>query len=266
MKRVPEIFGSFWANYAYVFGLTLFYFFFVPVFKPFDMTLDLDMGRGLFFLNTALMTCIILGTLVITRLTFYLLFKYLGRNWWAYASICVLEMVMITYFLALYLFLMDKGSGIVYFSYVAYCLQYSFLILLFPSIFHLLICLIICKMDKPEVQSPSIVRFTDKYKQIKFAVSRDAILYISAEENYIRIHYADDSGVKDYLLRSSMSAISALVTKHGLCRCHRSYYVNPAHIKALVKDKFGQISAEIGSSGITIPVSRMYYPEVSKRI
>lgn len=265
MRKLPEIFGSLGAYIAYVLSLSLFFFFFVPVFRPFEMADALDMGRGMFFFNVTMMMCIIFVTLLITRTIFFLLFKVLGNDWWGYVGICLFELTAITYLMALYLTLVG-GKVTPYFNEVAVCLQYSFLILLFPSILVTLILVIISKAEKPAVQSPSIVRFYDKKKQVKFAIARDAILYISAEENYIRIHYIDESGVKDYLLRSSMTAITPLVTKHGLCRCHRSYFVNPAHIKALIKDKSDQISVELGKYGIKIPVSRIYYQDISKKI
>lgn len=264
MRKLPEIFGSLGANIAYVLSLSFFFFFFVPVFRPFEMVDDLDMGRGLYFLNVTMLMCIIFVTLLITRSIFFLLFKYLGRDWWGYLGVCIFELTAITYFEALYLTLMNRGA-IYYFNQVAVCLQYSFLILLIPSVAVTLILLVIFKADKPAPQSPSVVRFTDKTKQVKFAIARDAILYISAEENYIRVHYIDDSGIKDYQLRSSMTSIAPLVTKHGLCRCHRSYFINPSYIKSLIKDKSDQISVELGSSGIKIPVSRMYYSEISKK-
>lgn len=265
MRKLPEIFGSLGANIAYVLSLSLFFFFFVPVFQPFGMNEALDFGRGLFFFNVTMMMCIILVTLLITRTIFYLLFDHLGNDWWGYVGICVFELTIINYFEALYLTLVG-GRAIHYFLQVAICLQYTFLVLMFPVIIETFVLLLISKMDKPIVPNDAIVRFYDKKKQVKFAISRSALLYVSAEENYIRIHYIDDSGVKDYLLRSSMTAIAPLASKHGLCRCHRSYYVNPAHIKALIKNKSDQILIELSSAGITIPVSRIYYPDISKRI
>jgi len=265
MRKLPAIFGTLGANISYVLSLSLFFFFFAPVFRPFEMATDLDMGRGMFFFNVTMMMCIIFVTLLVTRTIFYLLFRHLGRDWWAYEGICLFEFTAITYLEALYLNLMGGGT-VYYFTQVAICLQYSFLILLIPSSIQTLILIVVSKEERPAVQSNAIVRFYDNKKQVKFAISRDAILYISAEENYIRIHYSDESGVKDYLFRSSMTAIAPLASKHGLCRCHRSYYVNPSHIRALIKDKSDQISLEIGNYGIKIPVSRIYYPEISKKI
>lgn len=265
MRKLPEIFGSWGANLAYVLSLTLFFFFFVPTFRPFEMVDTLDFGRGLYFFNVSMMACIIFLTLLVTRTIFFLLFKYLGKSWWGYVGLCIFEMTAINYLEALYLTLMSQGA-VAYFTEVAICLQYSFLILLIPAIGETFVLMVISKIEKPAVQSTTIVRFYDKKKQVKFAIARDALMYISAEENYIRIHYIDDSGIKDYLLRSSMAAIAPLAAKHGLVRCHRSYYVNPSHIKALIKDKSNQISVELASSGINIPVSRVYYPDLSKRI
>ena len=47
---------------------------------------------------------------------------------------------------------------------------------------------------------------------------------------------------------------------HGLVRCHRSYFVNPAHVELLKKDASGYALAQLDCEGAkNIPVSKKYY-------
>ena len=62
-----------------------------------------------------------------------------------------------------------------------------------------------------------------------------------------------------------MKSLETLADRHGLVRCHRSYYVNPRHIKVLSRNKEGVIIAEmIEDSLMRIPVSKQYYAHLSE--
>ena len=61
-----------------------------------------------------------------------------------------------------------------------------------------------------------------------------------------------------------MKAVDELCLSNGLVRCHRSYYVNPSHIKVLRKDREGVVFAILDVDDvIDIPVSRKYYNSLS---
>ena len=93
------------------------------------------------------------------------------------------------------------------------------------------------------------------------------VLYIAAEENYVVIYYNENDRVREYVLRSSMKAIDELCQENGLVRCHRSYYINPAHVKVLRKDKDGIMYAEIDADDVRhIPVSKTYYGRLSEML
>ena len=104
------------------------------------------------------------------------------------------------------------------------------------------------------------MRFYDSSHNLKFVINPDSVLYIGAEENYIHIFYSDGSRIKSYVLRNSMKAVDELCLTNGLVRCHRSYYVNPTHIKVLRKDREGVVFAVLDVNDVKdIPVSRKYY-------
>lgn len=264
MTELPLIFRRFATQLWYVLLSTAFFFFFVVVYQPFGSAQMLDMGRDWFILNAVLMTCIVLGTLAIFRLVFYFLSAHLCRNWWAYTGWTALEMVALTYFLALYLYLMG-GRAMPYFTLVAYCLQFTFMTLVYPYFGITVVCSLVAQ---PDVRSRErdIIRFSDANRQVKIVLQKDAILYIRADENFVQIHYLDGGKVKRFSLRSTMQALGPLVEQYGLFRCHRSYYVNLSHIVAVRRDAGDMISAELNVPGEIIPVSRRVYHTLLERI
>ena len=61
-----------------------------------------------------------------------------------------------------------------------------------------------------------------------------------------------------------MKAIDELCQDHGLLRCHRSFYVNPVHVKVLRKDREGVIFAELDADTRHIPVTKRYYDRLAE--
>jgi len=58
-----------------------------------------------------------------------------------------------------------------------------------------------------------------------------------------------------------------LLVRHGILRCHRSYLINPKHIKLLGKNKEGIVVAELDMpEAQAVPVSASYYDEVIKHL
>jgi len=62
-----------------------------------------------------------------------------------------------------------------------------------------------------------------------------------------------------------MRSIEDMVPSSGLVRCHRSYYVNPAFISALIKGKEGAYLAELKMEKLgPVPVSKKYFEILSE--
>lgn len=265
MKRLPYQFGKLSSQLIYIGACSVFFFLFSIIYQPFGMWEHLQMGRDLFYANAALMMSIVAGSLFIMRSIFQLAFRGLGSNWIIYIFWCLAEMSVISYFLALFLHL-RIGEGL-YFEQVAVCFEYSCLILVYPYVITTAIMALVFRTEEKKVaEKPGTVRFVDSSKKLKLAIVRDAVLYIAANENYVEIHYLDEGGVKKYQLRASMRSIEPLAEKNSFYRCHRSYFVNPSHIKALRKERGDQILVELDAAGIAIPVSKKYYGELSELI
>ena len=264
---MPDLFGSFGFQLWYILLPAYFFFFMVTVYRPFGMEEALNMGRGLFYFNTTMLMCIILVCLLIMRLIFWGIFKYIQRNWLGYFFWCFGELTVVTYFMALYLCLMG-GAVTPYFTEVAICLQYSFLILFYPYFGITVIGVIFADRipERDEEVAKDHIRFTDSNNQVRIVLAAKSILFIRAEDNYVKIHYLDNGKVKDYLLRATMNSIAPLVEPHNLFRCQRSWFVNLSHIVALRKDPDDLITVELDTEGITIPVSRAIYRDLSARL
>ena len=81
-------------------------------------------------------------------------------------------------------------------------------------------------------------------------------------ENYVQVFYLEGERVRDYLVRASMRSIEELCADNGLKRCHRSFYLNPAHVKTLRREKEGVIVAELDVAGQEVPVTKRYYDDL----
>ena len=81
----------------------------------------------------------------------------------------------------------------------------------------------------------------------------------------MQIHYQDQNKTKKFILRSSMKALEDTLSKHGLIRCHRSYFINPAYIKIVHRDSTGIIVAELKQDNFeSIPISRKYQDAITR--
>ena len=67
------------------------------------------------------------------------------------------------------------------------------------------------------------------------------------------------------LIRDADGAVERIVEGKGLFRCHRSYLLNPEHVKALSKGKEGMIEAEMDVDCTPIPVSKRYYDSLASQ-
>ena len=62
-----------------------------------------------------------------------------------------------------------------------------------------------------------------------------------------------------------MRALEENLSRHGLVRCHRSYFINPSFIKIVHRDGSGLIIAELSQEGFeSIPISRKYQDEITR--
>ncbi len=92
----------------------------------------------------------------------------------------------------------------------------------------------------------------------------DELLFMSANGNYVDVHYrkSDDEGKS--MLRSSLAGLAAQVPGKLLVQCHRSHFVNLGVARRIVRAK-GRTLIEFDGSE-RVPVSRMFRQDVIKAI
>ena len=263
MKTISRTFYSMPVNLVFFVAVPLFYFLFVLAYDPFDISEYLDLGKGRFTLNLIITSLTLLGVLALSRMLLFILRRIIDLNWTLYIIWCVGETVICGL-----LFSIPMGIGWIgqytYFGIMSTCVLYLAGIVVFPYA--------ICTLGvqayvlskraagAPAVDEKTLIRFQDDMKRIKLIVSSEAVLYIRAEENYVHIVHLDNGKVKDYALRSSMRALEDMLARHGLVRCHRSFFVNAQHVELVRKDAAGYALAQLDQKGLdAIPVSKRYY-------
>ena len=171
---------------------------------------------------------------------------------------CLAEMLLASAFMAIYMSLITQPHS-TYFSALGQCGRLCFLILTIPYAIINLSLFLTARAETAELKQDQMLRFTDENKKLKLVVASSSVVYAAAEENYVRIHYMEGIRVKDYVLRNSMKSVESICEGKGLVRCHRSYILNPSHVKALSRGKEGIIEAEMDVDCPPIPVSKRYY-------
>lgn len=244
---------------VFALAFTLFY-------KPFNLQEILYTGNATVSFNATMIFCIILVSLILTRTALYFLGKLKRINKIIYALWCAGEIIIASMFISLYMSLM-MDTPLTFFEIAGKTLGMMTFICIYPYSFLWLGMELYAKnndnSDQPD--NSSLVRFHDEYGKLRFVIAPEAVIYIKSEENYVQIYYADNGRVRKHTLRSSMRALEALLLKHGLIRCHRSYFINPEHVKMVHRDSSGLVVAHLKHDIVeSIPISRKYQEEVSR--
>ena len=268
MKAISRSFYKMKVQCLFFLILPVFFFLFCLAYQPYDFEDFLAVGQDRYTLNLIVATLIVLGVMVLSRILLFLLRNTLDLNWALYILWCVGEVVFAGMMLSIPMGIGWHGE-LTYFDTMSRCLLYMAGILVFPySIITLSVQAYVLnrRSEGPAIDDKNMIRFHDDLQRLKLVSAAEAIYYIEAEDNYVHIWHLQSGRVRDYILRSSMRALDETLRRHGLVRCHRSFYVNPSHITLVRKDpKSGFALAELDHPGLrTIPVSKNYYEAVSK--
>ncbi len=260
---VSRIFRRFVPQLLHMIVLPIFFFAFMLIYRPYNCP-DL-FGSQLFSVHLTISTFILLLGTILMRLLYYYL--PLRLNYTLYAFWCLAEVIFNTFFVTLYVWLLHQDPE-PYFEYFFVVFQYLSTILVFPYVIMALSFMVHEFQNHGDpVLSGRKMRFYDNRHNLKIVLAPESFLYISAEENYVAVYYNENNKLKRYVLRCSMKSLDELCQDHGMIRCHRSYYVNPKHVRVLRKDKDGTLSAELEANEIIkIPVSKRYYNKLAETL
>lgn len=263
MSALPTVFRRFIPQLLHMVVMPVFFFVFLLLYRPLEVQTLL--GTSYFGVHITLLSCIVLLATIITRLIYY--FLPLKLNYSLYGLWCLAEMIFMSFFVAMY-FWLALSDGTAYYQNLTLAFQLVSMSLIFP---YAILALSIRIQDyheksliASEPNNNKRMRFYDQKHNLKLVLVPQAVLYISSDENYININYLENDRVRTYVLRSSMKAIEELCLENGLVRCHRSFYINPSHVKILRKESDGVVYAELDSNDVRhIPVTKRYYENLS---
>ncbi len=107
------------------------------------------------------------------------------------------------------------------------------------------------------------ITITSSLKKEDFTVDEANIVYIKSESNYVLISFSDNNELKEKLLRSTLSNVSAQLPT--FIKIHRSYIVNPNFILSLKGSK-QNAKLQLKDLDLTIPVSETYFETVNSAV
>lgn len=246
----------------------IFAFVFTLLYNPFGTVETLQMEHASYSFNLTIIFCIFFGVVALSRLALFLLRERVVATGLSYALWCVGEEIVGALFASLYIILMMEGEQS-FFEVVGRSFGVLFGICIYPyTLLYLGLSLHAERNKEVQAADPaSLIKFYDEYKKLRFVIASEAVIYLKSEENYVQIHHTDKGKVRKFVLRSSMRALEEQMTRHGLVRCHRSYFINPDYIKMIHKEPSGVVVAELTTEGVeSIPISRKYQEEITRRL
>ena len=261
MSTISRIYYSMPVNCIYFLVMPVSLMLMVISANPYDLGSLLSVGAGGYTASLTYALLIVLGSITLSRMLLFILRNVLSLKWPSYILWCALEIVVTCLFLSL-LFALRAGGDETFFSVMAACtLQFGSLLAIPSAIITLSVRVYdLAHKEAAAVDDATLVRFYDEFRKLRLIVASDAVLFIQAEENYVQIYHLDNGKIRKFTLRSSMRALEENVSRHGIVRCHRSYFVNPVHVRLLRKDGSGSALAELDREGLdSVPVSRKYY-------
>ena len=256
-------------NVLYVLWMCAFFILSVLLYEPEGLCSLFHTGEGyieipnVFYFNITIAICIILAFLSLSRTLLCLLRKRLGvtHNW--YVSLCVFELAAVSAFIALYLRLIS-GTSDSYFVFLMRTLATLPPVMALPAWIHYLSYQLKDARNAEDLDEGARLKFFDNRHLLKFITYSSSILFIEASENYVNIHYLESGVEKRYQLRNTMKSMETLSEKAGFVRVHRSYIVNPSHVKSVRKDEGGLYFADLGENvSMEVPVSKRYYNNIT---
>ena len=246
--------------------IPVFSFVFTIAYKPFNTYDLLQMEHASFSFNATIMFCIVTVSIIITRPWLYLLGRYKKIARPVYALWCLGEVVIASLFVSLYVVLMmHKAVSFFEIAGATFAMMTGICIYPYALLWSGLELYARNREDEAVPDDGSLIRFYDEYQKLRFVIAPEAVMFIKSEDNYVQIHYMDQGRTKKHVLRSSMRALEDALSKRGLVRCHRSYFINPSYIKIVHRDNAGLIVAELKQDGFeSIPISRKYHEEITR--
>ncbi len=237
----------------YILSLPLYFFLFTVVFRP-ETAVSL-LGAEDFIVRVAVASTEMIVPLVCMRYLYRRLGHRVSIPLWF-----VLEIFAMSLALAFYV-----GFDVVVF---ARAVAYVSLVLALP--FWAMYCRInlsFVRKKNADLSAGDKMRFYDAKGRLKIVLPAESVVYIQADDNYIRIYYLDEGVSRELVIRNSMSAVDELCQYHGFLRASRSYIVNPKHVTWMGIDDNDEAYAILDVEDMpNIPVTKRYIARLVEKL
>lgn len=101
----------------------------------------------------------------------------------------------------------------------------------------------------------SLLAVRDEQGQTQLTLIPKNLLYIEAADNYVVLHYMQDTEPAKKIIRNSLKKMEELFSPYHCLRCHRSYIVNIFHAREIKKIKSVYL-LQLHAVAMDIPISR----------
>lgn len=100
----------------------------------------------------------------------------------------------------------------------------------------------------------------------RLVLSPANLLWVASADNYVRVHYRAEGGVRSQLLRASLKSIEQQLTTYPeLFRCHRMYLVNLEQVTGVSGNAQG-LRLYLSGTEESVPVSRSLTQSIRERL
>ena len=255
----------------------LFALVFLLIYIPFSETAWFGLGASAMFALTMTFGC---GTILFLSLSRALMYRSKGileMTWSAYLFWCITEIVIVCAMYAWMTYNMSLTEGD-WWNIFGRALLYGTIAIGIPYLISGMFFAIIDKDNtirlmnydnvvtdeaaKPNTSTQRITLF-DNSGTLKLSLSPDNLLYIEADDNYIKVWYTDNKGeLKQYMLRCRLKTVEESFKGSSLVRCNRKYIVNIKKVATLRKEGDGYLLDLVNDDIQPLPVTKTYTDRV----
>lgn len=260
-----------------------FIFLFLYIFEPFGMygvyndTLFYPLGFGLITFFTTILAFICMPLLF--ENTFSNDSWTVGKN--IIFLVClVLSIAIFNWFYNINVQVTDKQSPLITFKEMV---SYTFTLGCFPVLFYMYVSEKIYrekrvktsgeimkykvpKVDENGEDDEKVLNFTGNNKDENISFSLHDLIYISSQGNYASFFINSNTGVKELVLRNTLTNITSDLTSYkNIIRCHKSYIINTNYVDAISGNARGYFLTTTITTQ-KIPVSRKFSKENLKKL
>jgi len=272
-RNIPDFFIKPRNTLIQVVFTALFAYAFILIYHPFGSQSWFEVNTGQFAFYVGFV--VVLGMLVVisSRVIMTQIQKKRAITIAGYAFMIGMELLAMTgfYMMIQKVFLKDQRF---WFEVYYTAIINTTLILLIPYLISVLYFAWIDKKQKFEKlatekqteKEPRFINFRDENGDQRLSVQLNDLLYLEANENYVTVHYLNQSQSERLLLRNSMKRLEEQLSEFPVARCHRSYIVNINRIRLVKRTKSGLIIELSTSSPIRLPVSETYRHTFSENL